>query len=281
MITTNKDESLFALDDEVFVITGGAGFLGLMHAEAILSANGIPVLMDISQTALDKALGHLKSNCSDRQVLGIKADITNVREVEDACARVLERFERIDGLINNAANNPVVSSQGTLSSSATFENLSVDDWRNDLEVGLTGAFICAQKFGACMAEKGKGVIVNISSDLGIISPDQRIYRRPELADDEQSIKSVTYSVVKSGIIGLTRYLATYWATRNVRVNTLSLGGVMNDQADNFLQKVHQLIPLGRLANKEEYKGCIVFMCSRASSYMTGANLVVDGGRTIW
>jgi NAD(P)-dependent dehydrogenase (short-subunit alcohol dehydrogenase family) len=277
----SRDKDLFALTGEVIVITGGAGFLGLMHAEAILSAGGIPVLLDINQPALDATLKDLQSKWSDRAILGMKVDITNEREVENACATITERFERIDALINNAANNPSVSANGTLSSSTNFERLSLVDWRNDLEVGLTGAFLCAQKFGALMAKRGKGVIVNISSDLGIISPDQRLYRRPELADDAQPNKSVTYSVVKSGIIGLTRYLATYWATRNVRVNTLSLGGVMNDQAETFLQRVHELIPLGRLANRDEYKGCIVFLCSRASSYMTGANLVVDGGRTIW
>lgn len=276
-----RDEDLFALTGEVIVITGGAGFLGLVHAEAILGAGGIPVLLDIDQPAIDATLKNLHSNWPDQPVLGMKVDITNEQEVENACATIIERFGRIDGLINNAANNPSVSAEGTLSSSTSFERLSLVDWRNDLEVGLTGALLCAQKFGALMAKRGKGVIVNISSDLGIISPDQRLYRREGLADDEQPNKSVTYSVVKSGIIGLTRYLATYWATRNVRVNTLSLGGVMNDQAETFLQRVHELIPLGRLANRDEYKGCIVFLCSRASSYMTGANLVVDGGRTIW
>ena len=131
-----------------------------------------------------------------------------------------------------------------------------------------------------MAECGKGVIVNIASDLGLISPDQRLYRKEGLKEDEQPVKPITYSIIKHGIIGLTKYLATYWADEGIRVNTLSPGGVFTSQHDEFISKISKLIPLGRMANKDEYKAAIVYLCSDASSYMTGSNLVIDGGRTI-
>jgi NAD(P)-dependent dehydrogenase (short-subunit alcohol dehydrogenase family) len=132
-----------------------------------------------------------------------------------------------------------------------------------------------------MARRGRGVIVNVASDLALIGPDQRIYRQPGLPDHLQPVKPVTYSVVKAALVGLTRYLATYWADRGVRVNAISPGGVYNGQPDEFVAKLAQLIPLGRMANLDEYRGAILFLCSDASSYMTGNNLVVDGGRTCW
>ena len=132
-----------------------------------------------------------------------------------------------------------------------------------------------------MAKKGKGVILNISSDLGIIAPDQRIYKKEGLPENEQAVKPVTYSVIKHGLIGLTKYLATYWADSGVRVNSISPGGIYTNQNPAFIQKVKNLIPLGRMAQKDEYKAAVVFLVSDASSYMTGANLVVDGGRACW
>jgi NAD(P)-dependent dehydrogenase (short-subunit alcohol dehydrogenase family) len=148
-------------------------------------------------------------------------------------------------------------------------------------VGLTGSFLCSQVIGGEMARRGRGVIVNVASDLALIGPDQRLYRQPGLPDELQPVKPVTYSVVKSGLLGLTRYLATYWATSGVRVNAISPGGVYTDQPDDFVQRLSNLIPLGRMARMDEYAGAILFLCSDASSYMTGANLIVDGGRTAW
>ena len=161
------------------------------------------------------------------------------------------------------------------------ENFPLEIWNNDLAVSLTGAFLCSQIIGTEMAKAGKGVILNIASDLGVVAPDQRIYRRDNLPEDMQNVKPVTYSVVKFGIIGLTKYLATYWAENGVRVNSLSPGGVYSNQPEEFVQKLTNLIPMKRMAGIDEYKGAIVFLCSDASSYMTGANLIIDGGRTCW
>ena len=193
---------------------------------------------------------------------------------------LLKRFGKIDALVNNAANNPKVENKEGVNFSR-LENFTLDMWQDDIGVGLTGAFLCAKHYGTAISRNPKGgVILNISSDLGLISPDQRLYRQPGLPDDQQPVKPVTYSVVKTGLIGLTRYLATYWPKR-VRCNTISPGGIYVDQGEEFVQRLSQLIPMGRMANKDEYKAAVAFLVSDASSYMNGANLVMDGGRSAW
>jgi NAD(P)-dependent dehydrogenase (short-subunit alcohol dehydrogenase family) len=186
----------------------------------------------------------------------------------------------VDILINNAANNPRVEQDAGVNFSR-LENFPIEQWSADLAVGLTGAFLCSQVFGSEMARRGHGVIVNVASDLALIGPDQRLYRKAGLPEHLQPVKPVTYSVVKSGLLGLTRYLATYWADKGIRVNAISPGGVYNGQPDEFVAKLSSLIPMGRMASVGEYGGAILFLCSDASSYMTGANLVIDGGRTCW
>jgi NAD(P)-dependent dehydrogenase (short-subunit alcohol dehydrogenase family) len=161
------------------------------------------------------------------------------------------------------------------------ENFLVDDWDFQISVGLTGAMLCAQIFGSKMAKRGNGVILNIASDLSVFAPDQRLYKKAGLQSDQQPVKPVTYSVIKHGLIGLTKYLATYWADKGVRCNALSPGGVYTSQDDEFVNRLSNLIPMGRMAKKEEYKGAIQFMCSDASAYMNGQNIVIDGGRSVW
>lgn len=271
----------FMIHDKIVIITGGAGLLGKKHAEAVLDGDGIPVLLDISREALQETIFELQKIYSSRKIMSFQADITDRNNIEEVKEQLMKSYGHIDALINNAANNPKVEKDSVNMQNVQFENFPVEMWSDDIAVGLTGAMLCAQVFGAEMAKKGKGVILNISSDLGIIAPDQRIYRKEGLKEEEQMVKPVTYSVIKHGLLGLTKYLATYWADKGIRVNTLCPAGVMNGQNDVFLKKLTNLIPMGRMADIEEYKGTILYLLSDASSYMTGSTVIVDGGRTCW
>ena len=269
----------FDLNGRIAVITGGSGLLGQKHAEAILECGGIPGLLDIDgakvqaiATSLESKFGH--------QCLGLSLDITEPNQVKKSCQDLLDQFGRIDILINNATNNPRLEDIDNMGCSR-LEQFPINLWNDDLAVGLTGAFLCSRYFGTVMARAGKGVILNVSSDLGLIGPDQRLYKKHEVDDELQPVKPVTYSVVKSGLIGLTRYLATYWADKGVRANAIAPGGIYTDQEEGFVKQLSSLIPMGRMASADEYKAAIVFMVSDASSYMTGSILPIDGGRTCW
>tara|TARA_R100001377_G_scaffold66566_2_gene41815 strand:- start:1494 stop:2228 length:735 start_codon:yes stop_codon:yes gene_type:complete len=240
----------FSLKDKVVVITGGAGLLGKMHAEAVIEAGGTAILTDIVDDG----------KC-------YYMDVTDKESIES----FVSSLDRVDVLINNAALNPKMSTQDETN---RFEDFNLEKWNESLKVNLTGSFLCSQVFINKMIEdKIKGVIINVASDLGVIAPNQTIY--------EGDVKPVDYSVTKHGIIGLTKYLSTYFADKGIRVNSISPGGVYTNQSEDFINRLSKLIPMGRMAKADEYKGAIIFMCSEASSYMTGHNLILDGGRTVW
>jgi len=280
-VTPNRARTLFDLTGRVAIVTGGAGLLGYHHGAILAAAGAHVVLLDLAVANPALRADQLQL-AHGPECLGLSADITSEKSLEAARDLIMAKFGRIDILINNAANNPKVEDTGGATSHAwsRLENFPLQVWNDDIAVGLTGAFLCSRVFGMEMVKRNSGVILNVASDLGVIAPDQRLYRKEGVPEDQQPVKPVTYSVVKTALIGLTRYLSTYWTAHNIRCNAISPGGVFTTQPDDFTAKLHSLIPMARMAHKDEYQGAILFLCSDASSYMTGQNLIVDGGRTV-
>jgi NAD(P)-dependent dehydrogenase (short-subunit alcohol dehydrogenase family) len=250
----------FNLNNKNILITGGSGFLGSQITEAFVNEKANVYIIDTQKPKKNKSIKYFKS------------DITNEIELKKILNFFTKKKIKIDVLINNAAID--YSPKKTKNNNLRLENFSNDLWDKDLSVSLKGSYLCTKVFGSYMSKFRKGVILNVSSDLGIIAPDQRIYKKSNF------IKPVTYSVVKHGIIGLTKYTASYWGKKNIRCNAIAPGGMFNNQDNLFVKKINELIPLGRMANKKEYNGLILFLCSDLSSYLTGSVVVADGGRTI-
>jgi len=261
---------VFAVEGRVIAITGGSGQLGRCFTQALVERGAKVANLDL-QPAPAKAR-------NTDSVHFVETDVTSRQSLESALAQVTEKWEAPHALINNAALDSPPGSPAA--ENGPFEDFPLGSWQRALDVNLTGVFLACQVFGGAMAEAGRGSIVNVSSIYGVVSPDQRIYEYRRQGSDT-FFKPVAYSASKSGLLNLTRYLATYWAQRGVRVNTLTLGGVFNDQDARFLEGYTARVPLGRMAQAAEYVGPILFLCSDASSYMTGSNLVVDGGWTAW
>jgi len=270
----------FDVSGKVAVITGAAGLLGTQHARALAEVGATVVLADVNEARARREAANLESEFGPGRAMALRLDVADPNSVRAGAADVIQRCGGVHVLVNNAAIDPKVETDGLVEASR-FEHFPLEQWHFQMAVGLTGAFLCSQSFGTWMAGHGGGVILNIASDLSVFAPDQRLYRRPGLAEDRQPVKPVTYSVIKTALVGLTRHLATYWAAKNVRVNALSPGGVYNGQSEEFVARLSDLIPLGRMAHVDEYRAAIQFLCSDASSYMSGQNIVIDGGRSAW
>jgi len=269
----------YNLTKKAALITGSSGLLGVEHTLALLELGATVVMTDVNEKILVAAYNSLLNTDNEDRLFCKVMNVTSKGNIQDVANELQKDGINIDILINNAAIDPKVQVDSVVETSR-LENFSVDDWDFQLKVGLTGAMLCSQVFGSDMAKRGEGVILNIASDLSVFAPDQRLYKKDGLQPDQQPVKPVTYSVIKHGLIGLTKYLATYWADRGVRCNALSPGGVFNGQGDEFVQKLTQLIPMNRMASKDEYRGAVQFLCSDASAYMNGQNIVIDGGRSI-
>ncbi len=269
-----KAIELFSLENKVAVVTGGLGLLGKNHCIALAEAGARVVVTDLDDEKckeFSKSLGpgHF----------GIGADITNPDSVKKLRDKFLQSFNQIDILVNNAALNDMFEYPAAAAELSMFENYPLSLWQKSIDVNLTGTFLCSQIIGTEMANKGKGSIINIASTYGITAPDQSIYKKED--GTQTFYKSAAYPVTKGAIISFTKFLAAYWGNKGVRVNSLSPGGVENNQEEYFIKNYSSRTPLGKMAQPTDYKGAIIFLASDASSYMTGANLVVDGGWTAW
>ncbi|MER3523304.1 MAG: short-chain dehydrogenase [Ignavibacteria bacterium] len=265
---------LFRLTGKVAIVTGGAGLLGKHHCSALAEAGAHVVVADVDEASCRTFAATLSP-----AALGVGVDITKKQSVEALCSRVVKEFGRIDVLVNNAAVNDKFESLQAALELSQFEHYPLELWQKSLDVNLTGTFLCSQVIGSVMAKAGKGSIINIASTYGIVAPDQSLYRRPD--GTQAFYKSAAYPTTKGAIIAFTRFLAAYWGRAGVRVNCLSPGGVENQQDEFFVHNYAARTPLGRMAAPTDYKGAIVFLAGDASAYMTGANLVVDGGWTVW
>lgn len=271
--------TLFDLSGRVAILTGGAGLLGCQYTRTLLEAGAKVVVADLdAQQATKTAEGAVAE--IGGEAIGRGVDVRLKEEVEDMVTAVSSRFGRIDILINNAAIDPKLDADVAARLVNTFEDYPLELWQQSLDVNLTGAFLCSQAVGKVMLAQSRGVMVNVCSTYGLVAPDQRLYQRA--GEREQTLfKPAAYSVTKAGIAHLTRYLAAYWGGRGIRVNTLTPGGVYNAQDDEFVAKYAARTPLGRMATVNDMNGAMLFLVSDASSYMNGANLVVDGGWTAW
>ena len=265
----------FDLSGRTALVTGAAGLLGKEHVAALAEAGARVIMTDIDATTLSVVQESLSLSFKTENLTAVM-DVTNEKSIGD----IGRRFPQIDILVNNAAIDPKVSDDITALELSRLEHFPIDQWRLHLDVGVTGAFLCIREFGTKMAARRSGVILNVASDLSVIAPDQRLYRNNVLSADKQPVKPIAYSAVKTALIGITRYCASYWANDGVRVNAISPGGVYNDHPEEFVARLSALVPMGRMAHLSEYRSAIQFLCSDASSYMTGQNVVIDGGRSV-
>ena len=259
----------FDLTNKTIIITGSAGLLGSEYALGLSEAGANVVLADLN-IEKSKKLENIIKKKYNTTPLSIKVDVTNPKSIQNLIKKTLKKFKKIDVLVNNA----ILSEQGKFKK-IKFENYPLSLWNQVIDVNLTGTFLCCQEIGKIMKRQKNGIIINISSIYGVNGADQRIYANSGI------IKSAAYSVTKAAIINFTRYLAAYWNRSGIRVNTLSLGGVEEDQDKIFKKNYNAKTILGRMAKKNEYVAALIFLSSDASSYMTGSNLVIDGGWTSW
>jgi len=271
-------KNIFNMDGKTALITGAGGLLGPKHAEALLEFGAKVILTDVDLNTLKIKFDYLSNLFGNENVFMEYMNVTD----KDSINNVVGKYDKIDILINNAAKDPkVTKGNDNLTPESRFEVMTEEYFKEGIDAIINGTFLTSQIVCNKMLSTGGGVVLNISSDLGIIAPDQRIYKDDTKDEKEQNVKPITYSAAKWAVIGMTKYLSVYFAKNNIRVNSLSPTGVYNDHPVDFVNKLSNIIPMGRMANIDEYKGAIIFMCSDASSYMTGSNIVIDGGKTVW
>ncbi len=265
---------MFSLKNRTAIVTGALGLIGKEHCKALSEAGANVIVSDLDES---KCIEFARSLSTES--FGIVLDVTDPDSIKRLRDKVLEKFSHIDILVNNAAINDMFENPKAAAEQSKFENYPLELWQKSVDVNLTGVFLCSQILGTEMAKQKFGSIINIASTYGVTAPDQSLYIKE---DGTQSFfKPPAYSATKGAVIAFTKYLAAYWGKDGVRVNTLTPGGVENFQDNFFIEKYSAKTPLGRMARPTDYKGALIFLASDASNYMTGANLVVDGGWTCW
>lgn len=268
------ENKLFPLQEKIAIVTGAAGLLGKQHCFALAEAGATVIACDLDGNGCIKIAEKIGNNS-----VGKTLDISAAASIKKLRKEILKDFGSIDILVNNAAINDHFDSAASAFELSRFENYPLALWQKSLDVNITGTFLCCQILGSEMASNNHGSIINIASTYGIVAPDQSLYK--DKNGNQVFYKTIAYPVSKAAVISLTKYLAAYWGKEGVRVNSLSPGGVENRQDPSFIENYSKRTPLGRMAKPSDYKGALVFLASDASSYMTGANLVIDGGFTIW
>tara|TARA_B100000579_G_scaffold16581_1_gene11750 strand:+ start:1946 stop:2764 length:819 start_codon:yes stop_codon:yes gene_type:complete len=270
----------YSKKNKIALITGAGGLMGKYHAEALAEVGYNLVLIDLNIAKLLKLKKLLSKKFKKLKFYCFNCDITSEKQVKNLKKNLDENKLFISCLVNNADINPkMISSNSKIKSN--FEDYKLDILKREISVGIFGTFNCSKLFGSAMAKKNDGIIINVSSDLGVIAPDQRIYDKSENILNVKNFKPISYSISKHALHGITKYLSTYWAHKKIRVNTLVMGAVFNNQSRTLVKNLQKRIPLGRMAKKNEYKKAIQFLANKENSYMTGQKLIVDGGRTIW
>jgi NAD(P)-dependent dehydrogenase (short-subunit alcohol dehydrogenase family) len=277
-VTGGGVDRALPLAGRVAVVTGALGLLGREHCLALAEAGASVVAADLHAERCEAFARELRA-MARTEALGVAVDITRRTEVERLRDETLGRFGGVDVLVNNAAIDDKFESPVAAADLSKFENYPLELWQRTIDVNVTGTFLCSQVLGTPMARRGRGAIINVASTYGVVAPDQSLYRQPD--GTQTFFKSAAYPTTKGAVLAFTRFLAAYWGPSGVRVNALSPGGVRNGQAPHFVDNYARRTPLGRMAGADDYRGAIVFLASDASLYMTGANLVVDGGFTAW
>ncbi|PKL83886.1 MAG: short-chain dehydrogenase [Ignavibacteriae bacterium HGW-Ignavibacteriae-3] len=265
---------IFSLENKTAIVTGALGLIGREHCRALSEAGANVVVTDTDEHGCSEFASTLSSAS-----IGLKLDVTKPDSIKKLRDDIIEKFGHIDILVNNAAINDMFEDPKAASELSKFENYPLDLWQKSVDVNLTGVFLCSQILGSEMARQKSGSIINIASTYGLTAPDQKLYIKQD--GMQTFFKPPAYSATKGAVIMFTKYLAAYWGKEGVRVNTLTPGGVENNQDEFFVEKYSSRTPLGRMAHPSDYKGALIFLASDASAYMTGANLVVDGGWTCW
>jgi 2-deoxy-D-gluconate 3-dehydrogenase len=266
----------FQLTSQIALVTGAAGLLGSGFCRILAKAGASVIVADIDEEGATLVAEEIQAD--GLLATPARVDITDPISVDKLIETVLREYGGLNILVNSAALDPKFDPDHHEQTSNAFEDYPLEAWNQALDVNLTGMFLVSQASATPMLAQDRGVIINICSTYGLVGPDQRLYERE---GHPPQFKPVYYSVTKAGVLGFTRYLATYYSGKNIRVNALTPGGVFNDHDDEFVEKYAARTVLGRMARRDELNGALLFLASDASSYMTGANLVVDGGWTAW